>query len=310
LDFYITTQIPLGEDPSGSSPQALDWVTETNRGASAGSMVGADVVAGQFGEGWDLDGSDDLITVADHADLDFNASVSDYTFEIINKRNSHNTNDGLASKKASPTTVTDPGWNMMFSDGGDLLYLTMQDGADTKALQSMTIFNDGEFHEIAWTYSLSETRARLYVDGVQEMDDNISIIGDCSNADSLRIGAEGGGSSPMHGIVQEIRISSVMRSADWLDFIYQDDFFNADTFVIGTEEALTLALTQTAYRWRNDDGSETTATWKAAQNTTTSVAKETAIRLRPQVDAIGDVPSSALKLQYRKVGDTAWESIS
>jgi hypothetical protein len=26
-------------------------------------------------------------------------------------------------------------------------------------------------------------------------------------------------------------------------------------------------LTQTAYRWRNDDGSETTATWLAAENT-------------------------------------------
>jgi hypothetical protein len=72
-----------------------------------------------------------------------------------------------------------------------------------------------------------------------------------------------------------------------------------------------LIRTQYAFRWRYDDGSETTATWLAAENTNITRGKTTNTRLRIQVDTSGgDPPSEALKLQYRKVGDTTWKDIS
>lgn len=69
------------------------------------------------------------------------------------------------------------------------------------------------------------------------------------------------------------------------------------------------SLEQYAYRWRNDDGDEDAATWKAAENTDTSIAKNTAVRLRMGLNATGDQPSQQFKLQYRKVGDTEWRDI-
>lgn len=67
---------------------------------------------------------------------------------------------------------------------------------------------------------------------------------------------------------------------------------------------------QTRYRFRNDDGSETTATWAAAQNTPISLAKSTPTRLRVQIQTTNDAPSASYKLQYRKVGDTDWQEIN
>ncbi len=66
---------------------------------------------------------------------------------------------------------------------------------------------------------------------------------------------------------------------------------------------------QRAFRWRNDDGSETTATWAAVQNTDISVARNLTRRLRLQVQSVGDRPAQAFKLQYRKVGAPSWSDV-
>lgn len=66
---------------------------------------------------------------------------------------------------------------------------------------------------------------------------------------------------------------------------------------------------QFAYRGRNDDGSESAATWKASQNTTFSVAPNTTFRVRFGVNTKGaDLPKS-IKLIGRKAGKT-WRQIS
>lgn len=70
--------------------------------------------------------------------------------------------------------------------------------------------------------------------------------------------------------------------------------------------AVTLALEQEGFRWRNDDGSETTATWKAAQDTNVTVVPDQTTRLRMIVNTTGDAPSTRYKLQYRKVGAASW----
>jgi hypothetical protein len=62
---------------------------------------------------------------------------------------------------------------------------------------------------------------------------------------------------------------------------------------------------QEGFRWRNDDGSETTATWIAAQDTAASLALATAARLRVLIDTNAPLTVTP-KLYYRKVGDPTW----
>jgi hypothetical protein len=65
-------------------------------------------------------------------------------------------------------------------------------------------------------------------------------------------------------------------------------------------------VVQEGFRWRNDDGSETTATWAAAQDTNASLALATNTRLRVVLDATGDPAPTAYTLYYKKSTDSTW----
>lgn len=67
---------------------------------------------------------------------------------------------------------------------------------------------------------------------------------------------------------------------------------------------------QEGFRFRNDDGSETAATWAAAQDTNISAAAGIK-RLRMLTDEknVGNPPATRLKMQYRKVGDDGWRDL-
>jgi hypothetical protein len=74
----------------------------------------------------------------------------------------------------------------------------------------------------------------------------------------------------------------------------------------------TPSITQTKYRWRNDNGSETTATWKAAENTAITLADTVSIlrariELRNSSGAAYDIDES---LEYSSNGGTTWTTIT
>lgn len=88
---------------------------------------------------------------------------------------------------------------------------------------------------------------------------------------------------------------------------------NGDSNVVTgtfTTAAATPTLDQSHFRFRNDDGSETTATWAAAEDTNVTIAALTPTRLRVEIAATNNPASKAYKLQYRKVGDSTWRDIN
>lgn len=67
---------------------------------------------------------------------------------------------------------------------------------------------------------------------------------------------------------------------------------------------------QYGYRWRDDDGDEDGASWLASQDTPISRSADVTTRLRIGTDSdVADPPSQALKLQWRKAGDTDWHDV-
>jgi hypothetical protein len=73
----------------------------------------------------------------------------------------------------------------------------------------------------------------------------------------------------------------------------------------------TPVLDQKAYRFRNDDGSESAATWKAAQNTNVTLSEDATFRLRFEVQETAGNPASTFdhrqyKLQHRRNNGT-WD---
>lgn len=72
-------------------------------------------------------------------------------------------------------------------------------------------------------------------------------------------------------------------------------------------------LKQTQYRWRNDDGNETSATWKAAANTAITINDTNAlIRLRIELNNTGNGAAAnvAQNLEYSTNNGTSWTVMS
>jgi hypothetical protein len=64
-----------------------------------------------------------------------------------------------------------------------------------------------------------------------------------------------------------------------------------------------VSIEQEGWRTRNDDGSETTATWKGAQDTKINVSSQSNFRLRGILNFTGDEASKQYKIQYKESGD-------
>lgn len=84
-----------------------------------------------------------------------------------------------------------------------------------------------------------------------------------------------------------------------------------DVFRVSMYATYTAALTeQEGFRWRNDDGSESTATWLATQDTGITQPTGTNTRLRTIMNTTNDEPSESYQLEYRKVGNTDWHKVN
>lgn len=74
-----------------------------------------------------------------------------------------------------------------------------------------------------------------------------------------------------------------------------------DDFGGGTVVVSAVTWEQEGFRWRNDNGSETTATWLAAQDTQITQPTATNTRLRVLIDTTsGDPSAEQMRLEYRK----------
>lgn len=67
---------------------------------------------------------------------------------------------------------------------------------------------------------------------------------------------------------------------------------------------------QEGYRFRNDDGSEITATWRQAQDTPDSIARLTIFRLRHIINTTGNTPSTNYRIEYRKTDSYDWRKVN
>jgi hypothetical protein len=61
-----------------------------------------------------------------------------------------------------------------------------------------------------------------------------------------------------------------------------------------------FAFEQEGYRWRNDDGSESAATFRQLQDVVDTVDKAENIRIRTLLDATGDPPTTTRTVQYKR----------
>lgn len=226
--FALVT--PLEEDPSGSEPQIFDWVTETNLGTSAGTMTSGDLVAATVGSGLELDGSDDVVDFGTIAGIN---SATEATIQAIISRTSttHSVAGGFSAGASAP-----PGSRFSFIWFTDAnIYVS----CGNAVYGSCSLAGTGA-HAIAIVFDgaggSDADRLKLFVDGVQQtLTFSGTIPTSLPSVNPYTVGKDssdryGGGTHDEHFV------TAGLRTANWLAYAYTDDFANADTFTLSTEQ--------------------------------------------------------------------------
>jgi len=217
----------LKEDPSGTAPQMKDSKS-TNHGTSGGTMTSGDQVAAKMNGGLDFEGTDDNINCGDINAVDGATSLTVSTWIKM----ADLTKDGMVLSKGTFAANS----ALLFwrdettSTGSRTDTLSAQVGtgsAQARYYGSTGLLNDNNWHYVVMTYvGNSATGLRGYVDGAEDTAQSpvstTSVPSLASTTTVVYMARSSGGSPFFTGQIDEVRISTTARSADWIKTEYNN----------------------------------------------------------------------------------------
>jgi hypothetical protein len=206
----------LHNDPSGGSGAIKDATSNANNGTSGGTMTSSDRTAAMIGQGLDFDGTDDGIVAADAASLDMRSALTVSAWFTLNSLNAWLK---LAVKShtsdAPPYTVYSLGLDNAGRLRGEMAVGGVQD-----SLSSKTALAASTYYHATFTYNYGDSM-KLYVNGA--LDSGKAKTGYIdTNSQVFSIGQSGYSKDYISGIVDEVRLSNVERSANWIKLSYEN----------------------------------------------------------------------------------------
>jgi heme-binding NEAT domain protein len=223
--YYGNTGASDGQDVAGTwnsgyeavlhlHDDFLDSTSHNNDGTNYGSTD----AAAQFADGQDFDGSNDRVDTADISAIE-NSSYLTYTAWA--KPSALADWRGVIAKSQNQSYRAG-----MHLSGGSLggnndVILTFGNGSATYGYTNANIISAGVWHHWAMVFDGTQTgnsnRLKFYLDGVEQTVTYSGTIPATSpnNTTPLQI-ASGEGSLYWDGVIDEARVASVARSADWI----------------------------------------------------------------------------------------------
>ncbi len=194
----------LGRDPVGSEPRIDDSTVGNHDGRPAGGMTTTDLVAGRIGRGLDLDGVDDRAVTAPVAlrtrtELSMSAWIRLDTIggdgTVLSRRDGGSASFELAvdGSGSVAATIETSGSGAVSAAGGSV--------------------GTGSWHHVAGVWD--GAALRVYLDGV-EVDQRPATGQLLATTGGVTIGGLTDGANPIDGVVDEVRLASVARSAAWI----------------------------------------------------------------------------------------------
>jgi PKD repeat protein len=190
-------------------------------------------------DGADLfDGTDDFINCGNDSSLNIS--------EMLTVEAWVNYTDGSNCLWRGIVTKNDY-MDWAFAVGGDeapgkaVIYITGADGNESGDVISTSIINDGIWHHIVATYNGSVTR--IYVDGFDEAN-STTLAGEIHTSDSdLFIGTYEAIPQLFEGGIDEIRVSNIARSDDWIKTQYNNQNYPTTFLNIDDQETFNMKPT-------------------------------------------------------------------
>lgn len=225
--------------PDGTTLTALDSTSNALNGTIGGSAAAG---AAKIGGGVNLDGSNDVITTP--ATGDYNArgnmgylAADAFTLELWYKGTDTAQNGEFGKGLIS--------WNNSNIYAGFILrsgyveFLRYVTSAWSHTIKSTTLVADGNWHHIALV-NFTNSTASLYIDGAAEVSAVSSVITDGTPRyyQPYNIGSMYNGVFTS-GLIDEVRISSTSRSADWITTTYNNQNSPSTFYSVGSEIQVT-----------------------------------------------------------------------
>ncbi|MFW9881229.1 MAG: DUF2341 domain-containing protein, partial [Candidatus Thorarchaeota archaeon] len=214
----------MNQNPSGSSPQIKDSTGNNNDGSSVGTMTSNDLVMSKIGYGIEFDGIDDAINIHNDATLN---PVNFISLEAWCIADSVSETHGIITK-----TFNQYQWMLRSQSPDGHIRISIQDTLNTYNAPSS--LSTGNYHHIVGTYGGSNIRA--YLDGTEDGSGYSLSTTMTDNNGDVRIGSKDA-TLFWDGIIDEVRISNVPRSASWIK-TERDNQNNPSSFYSISEEQL------------------------------------------------------------------------
>ena len=214
----------------GPAQAILDSTSYANDGTKKGDNEPQEV-DGRIGKAQSYDGMDDYVDVGDDASLQIGGEGESFTLTAWTQRAASGTEHIVISQG---TDALNQGLHLRHRSDN-----TMRFGFWTNDLDTPTAYPDvGEWHHWVATYDGATNARKIYRDGV-------SVAADTSSADYIgpantEIGKRTWNAQHYNGLIEEVRISNVARSAAWIKATYHSG--NDGLLTYGDEESLTQCI--------------------------------------------------------------------
>lgn len=236
----------LSEDPNGDGADAIkDSTSNNNDGTPVGTMTTADLVSTMLGDGIDFDGSDDGISIATDATIQF---TTDFTMEVIFRADPDTNHRQLISKWESTNAE---GWAIRIRNNDCVEVAYKKDASNYFNAYYNSALSSATYYYAACYYAGDAGDPDLYLNGasvaltnVNDVGDALSGIVDSGEAMTIGYGRQVSTSIWYHNdYITEVRISSGERTADWIKATYYSAWDNLAAF--GAEVSLASSVTYT-----------------------------------------------------------------
>ncbi|MDJ0851268.1 MAG: DUF2341 domain-containing protein, partial [Myxococcota bacterium] len=235
----------LGDTPTGAPGDVRDSTIHANHGTTEGAMDAADSVVARVGRGLDFDETNDLIRVQDSATLD---SVADEaTFEVwVWFDDASDGNHQIIMTSSNRFSATD-GYEWASQGSGDHFFYPDAMTPDGNFNLGPNPFTDQQWHHLAATLDFATKEVEIYVDGTPMTFTSEGVPGMwttlTSSDDWLWGGNPDRASRYFDGMMDEIRVSDVVRSEEWIRASAANQSNPSAYLTLGAAESRGLALT-------------------------------------------------------------------
>ena len=219
-------------------PNGLALTANDSLGVNNGTLIGSPLpTAGQIDGGASFSGSN-YINVANFDNFDF----LNWTYSVWFKSTQAPFPSILGRQFADAT-----GWTLHFTSGGKFDVRIDTAGHSNQLPTMNVVTNDGSWHLGTVALNDATKKVSVYVDGINKVN-NTGYIGSFTpNGGFLKIAGASTGASNFNGAVDQIEISSVIRSADWITAEYNNQK-NPQTFVtVGSSISTNLSSSYGVY---------------------------------------------------------------